>query len=98
MAPEAATQSPDPDAVSGPKRRDVRAWGSVCKEYYVSGHKFKVGQTVTYTAPFGHAAAADYKVMQLLPAEDDELQYRMKSGDERHDRVAKESQLHRAAS
>ena len=40
--------------------------------------KFKIGQTVRYRAPFGHVAAADYKVTQLLPAEDNELQYRIK--------------------
>ena len=49
-----------------------------------------VGQTVRYRAPFGHVAAADYKVTQLLPeAEDDELQYRIKRADEPHERVAK---------
>jgi hypothetical protein len=63
----------------------------------VSGHKFKVGQTVKYTAPFSHAAAADYKITQLLPIEDDELQYRIKSANEPHERAAKESQLQRAA-
>jgi hypothetical protein len=63
----------------------------------VSGHKFKVGQTVRYRAPFGHAAAADYKIKQLLSAEDDELRYRIKSANEPHERVAKESQLQRAS-
>ena len=73
-----------------------RAWGSACKEDNVSDRKFKIGQTVRYTAPFGHVAAADYKVTQLLPAENDELQYRIKRADEPHERVAKESQLKRA--
>jgi hypothetical protein len=63
----------------------------------VSGHKFKIGQTVRYRTPFGHVAAADYKVTQLLPTEDDELQYRIKSADEPHERVARESQLRRAS-
>jgi hypothetical protein len=54
-------------------------------------------QTVRYRAPFGHAAAADYKIKQLLPAEDDELRYRIKSANEPHERVAKESQLQRAS-
>jgi hypothetical protein len=35
--------------------------------------------------------------MQLLPAEDDELRYRIKSANEPHERVAKESQLRRAS-
>jgi hypothetical protein len=56
-----------------------------------------VGQTVRYRAPFGHVAAADYKVTQLLPAEDNELQYRIKRADEPHERVARESQLRRAS-
>ena len=63
----------------------------------MSGHKFKIGQTVRYGAPFGQVAAADYKVTQLLPAEDDELQYRIKRADEPHERVVKESQLKRAS-
>jgi hypothetical protein len=63
----------------------------------VSGHKFKVGQTVRYRAQFGHATAADYKIMQRLPTEDDELRYRIKSANEPHERVAKESQLRRAS-
>jgi hypothetical protein len=65
-------------------RETSRARASICKEDNVSGHKFKVGQTVRYRAPFGHAAAADYKIMQLLPAEDDELRYRIKSAYEPH--------------
>jgi hypothetical protein len=76
-----------------PKQASVHA----CKEGNVSGHKFKIGQTVRYGAPFGQVAAADYKVTQLLPAEDDELQYRIKRADEPHERVAKESQLKRAS-
>jgi hypothetical protein len=36
-----------------------------------------------------------YKVTQLLPPEGDDRQYRIKSADEPHERVAKESQLNR---
>ena len=74
-----------------------RIWGSVCREDNVSGHKFKIGQTVRYAAPFGHSAAADYKITLLLPTADNELHYRIKSANEPHERVAKESQLQRAS-
>ena len=63
----------------------------------MSDHKFKIGQTVRYAAPFSHSAAADYKITLLLPTEDNELQYRIKSANEPHERVAKESQLQRAS-
>ena len=63
----------------------------------MSSHKFKIGQTVNYTSgPFG-AGRGIYKVTQLLPSEDDDCQYRIKSAAEPHERVAKESQLDRAA-
>jgi hypothetical protein len=64
----------------------------------MSNHKFKVGQTVSYTSRFIGAIAthAIFKVTQLLPPEGDEFQYRIKSVSEPHERVAKESQLHRA--
>jgi len=65
----------------------------------MSGHKFKVGQSVSYTSgPFGAGqASAVYKITQLLPPEGDDFQYKIKSGAEPHERVAKESQLNRAA-
>jgi hypothetical protein len=60
-------------------------------------HKFKVGESVRYTAgPYGRAVAdAVYKVTQLLPPQGDECQYRIKSSDEPHERVVKESELNR---
>ena len=49
----------------------------------VSGHKFKIGQTVTYTSgSFGRGGVSGtYKVMQLLPAEGGDFQYRIKESD-----------------
>jgi hypothetical protein len=63
----------------------------------LSDHKFKVGQTVHYTSgPFGRGGAGGvYKITQLLPAEGDDRQYRIKSANEPHERVVKESQLAR---
>jgi len=63
----------------------------------VSEHKFKVGQTVHYTSgPFGRGGTAgSYKITQLLPPEGDDRQYRIKSPNEPHERVVRESQLSR---
>jgi hypothetical protein len=65
----------------------------------MNNHKFKVGQTVNYTPRFIATVNADaiFKITQLLPPEGDEFQYRIRSGSEPYERVAKESQLNRAA-
>lgn len=65
----------------------------------MSLHKFKVGQTVNYTTGFSGSVKADavFKITQLMPAADDELQYRIRAASEPYERVAKESQLNRAA-
>jgi len=61
----------------------------------VSEHKFKVGQIVSYTTgPFGRASATStYEIMALLPPHGEDQQYRIKSPNEPHERVAKESEL-----
>jgi hypothetical protein len=60
----------------------------------VSDHKFKIGQSVFYTSgPYGRGGV--YKITQLLPPEGDDRQYRIKSAEEPHERVAMESQLNR---
>jgi hypothetical protein len=63
----------------------------------VPSHKFKVGQTVNYMPPMAAGGGGDltYKITHLLPLEGDDFQYRIKSADEPHERVAKESQLSR---
>ena len=63
----------------------------------MSDHKFKIGQSVLYSSgPFGRGSTSGvYKVTQLLPPEGDDRQYRIKSSDEPHERVVKESELHR---
>jgi hypothetical protein len=62
-------------------------------------HKYRVGQSVSFTSgPFGRGGANGiYKVMHLLPPEGDDYQYRIKSANEPHERVVKESQLSRVA-
>jgi hypothetical protein len=65
----------------------------------VSGHKFKVGQNVNFTAPFSNHQIRACKIVQLLPAEDtdDEFKYRIKSDDEPHERIVSEGQLELSA-
>ncbi len=65
----------------------------------VPEHKFKVGQSVNFmSGPYGRASTNGvYKVTQLLPPEGDDCQYKIKSANEPHERVVKESQLHRSA-
>lgn len=63
-------------------------------------HKFKVGQSVHFNpgrvgVP---ASSRDYKVIRQLPAEDNELMYRIKSTSEAFERVAREGQLVRRLS
>jgi hypothetical protein len=68
----------------------------VCdRETSLSDHKFKIGQSVHYiSGPHGRGTSDGlYKVTQLLPTEGDDRQYRIKSADEPHERVVKESQL-----
>jgi hypothetical protein len=57
-------------------------------------HKFKVGQSSFASAPFGRGGVKGiYRVAQLLPPASDDYQYRIKSANEQHERVVKESQL-----
>jgi hypothetical protein len=59
----------------------------------MSDHKFKIGQNVNYLGR--ERASGTYKVVQLLPSEGDDFQYRIKNSNEPHERVAKESDLER---
>jgi hypothetical protein len=65
----------------------------------VQDHKFKVGQSISFmSGPFGRGGTNGiYKVTQLLPSEDNDYQYRIKSASEPHERVVKESQLNGVA-
>ena len=64
----------------------------------VHERKFKVGQTVRFTSARYNRGGTigNYEVTHLLPPEGDDYQYRIKSANEPHERVAKESQLDRA--
>jgi hypothetical protein len=65
----------------------------------LSDHRFKVGQSVRYSHGIGglrrQSGWGVYKITQLLPVEGDEGLYRVKSADEPHERVAKETELER---
>jgi hypothetical protein len=65
----------------------------------LSDHRFKIGQSVNYASGLRGPAGSKgiYKITQLLPPEGDEGRYRIKSANEPHERVAKESELERAA-
>jgi len=64
----------------------------------MTSHKYKVGQNVHYASNVlrrfgGVEGIGRFRIVQLLPAEGGDLQYRIKSTAEAHERVAKESQL-----
>jgi hypothetical protein len=80
--------------------RRIRGAEKVCviTEAYLA-HKFRIGDNVHIIAGLlgrGDATGV-YKVVRVLPTEGDEQQYRIKSANEPHERVAKQSQLERAA-
>jgi hypothetical protein len=60
------------------------------------GHKFHVGQLVEFRpkkgSPISPARGA-YEILKQLPERDGELQYRIKSAAEEHERIALESEL-----
>jgi hypothetical protein len=58
-------------------------------------HKFRVGQKVTLAASVlkRSAATGAYVITKQLPERGGELEYRIKSVSEPHERVARESEL-----
>jgi hypothetical protein len=61
----------------------------------MNGHKYKIGQTINFrSANKGRAAPpGQYRILGYRPNEDGEPSYRIKSETERHDRIARESEL-----
>jgi hypothetical protein len=60
------------------------------------GHKFHIGQLVELRPKKGSAISAArgaYEILKQLPERDGELQYRIKSAVEEHERVDLESEL-----
>lgn len=59
-------------------------------------HKFKVGQIVRFSLAavrLSHAASGPYEITRRLPYAGGEFEYHIKSSEEAHERIAKESQL-----
>ena len=57
-------------------------------------HKFKIGQEVEYSPPRrNYAPRGKYVVTRLLPERDGEFEYFIKSLQEAHERIARESEL-----
>jgi hypothetical protein len=57
-------------------------------------HKFKIGQTV-YLSPslVRNVPGGAYLIAKLLPERDGEFEYQIRSSNEPHDRVVRESEL-----
>jgi hypothetical protein len=65
----------------------------------VAERKFKIGQVVYFrpkrtNTPLS-APPGPYQIMRLLPATEGEFQYVIRSANENHERVARESELSR---
>jgi hypothetical protein len=57
-------------------------------------HKFQIGQQVEYSPPRGnYAPRGTYLVTKLLPEKDVGFAYLIRSAQEAHERIAKESEL-----
>ena len=65
----------------------------------MASHKYKVGQSVRLSPGKGSlpAGAQAYKIVRVLPADGDDLQYRIKSVYETFERIARESELYALA-
>jgi hypothetical protein len=63
----------------------------------MAAHKFRIGQSVELipVLPARYSPSGDYKIVRHLPDEDGEPYYRVKSAQEPHERVVKESLLRR---
>ncbi len=61
----------------------------------IAEHRFRIGQKVQLARayPFQSAAEGQYEVVRQLPDSNGEYQYRIKSVNEPHERVVKESEL-----
>lgn len=61
----------------------------------MAAHKFKIGQTVSYSPGRSAMAASsrEYKIVRLLPPEDGQNLYRIKGISETFERMARESDL-----
>jgi hypothetical protein len=58
-------------------------------------YRFKIGETITFQSSMRNRSAAtgEYQVIALRPSDEGEPSYRIKSELERHERIARESEL-----
>lgn len=60
----------------------------------MQNHKYRVGQRVVFTGPVrNNSPSGEFEILRLLPSNGGELQYRIKSRHETHERVVAEDQL-----
>jgi len=60
-------------------------------------HKFHIGETVLLLPPLSrHASSGVYEVTKKLPERAGEYEYRIKSSNEPHERVVRESELEKS--
>jgi hypothetical protein len=63
----------------------------------MSGHKFHIGETVQLLPPISrHAPGGIYVVTKKLPESAGEYEYKIKSINEPHERVVRESELEKS--
>jgi len=75
-----------------------RAAGSACREREknLTLHRYAIGDAVRFTparSDRSSAPAGSYRITQLLPEEQGDYQYRVKSAHDAHERIVLESQL-----
>jgi len=77
---------------------DTRRPGARPVRQEAATHLFAVGQLVRLKGGFGRLAkaAGNYHITARLPPRGDSLQYRIRSDDERHERVATQDSLEAA--
>jgi hypothetical protein len=86
---------PDAEKIVSTEVRAISVAQVTAVSQSIRSHKFRVGQTVSYTSsPISRpGASGSYQVVRLLPSDGDDYQYRIKNPGEAFERVAKESQL-----
>jgi hypothetical protein len=89
----------------GPRRNSLNSFaqtGICCYSMPMTitkTHRYSIGQSVRFSSGIvgRPGAGGTYKILHVLPNEGGENSYRIKSGSEPHERVARESQLERAS-
>ncbi len=69
--------------------------GTAIAKQMIEEHKYKVGETINFRSSTKgrFAPPGEYRVVSQRPPENGEFLYRIKSDLERHDRIARESEL-----